>query len=245
MSKVVQSKKPELGLTIIVIFLCGASASLLVFGPLDIISYSDFRDVAIIPSVIAIVAIGIFARSRFPRVSNRIFVGMAAGGIATFVLEAIRIPGYLFTKWLPMDSMISLPGLFLTEKITSLSEVKQVIMQSGVAMNLYHAPLDAFMAGALWHFWNGATFGIIYALLIGKGKWWYGMIWASIIEIVMMLAPYLIIMKGPFGIEHMDGYNIFAITLIAHLAFGAVLGILVQKWKKDSASILSVGKEPA
>jgi len=50
---------------------------------------------------------------------------------------------------------------------------------------------------------------------------------------VMMVAPYLIIMKGPFGIEHMDGYNIFVITLIAHLAFGTVLGILVQKWKKD------------
>jgi len=106
-------------------------------------------------------------------------------------------------------------------------------MQSDVAMNLYHAPLDAFMAGALWHFWNGATFGIVYALLIGKGKWWYGIIWAFIIEIGMMFAPYLIMMKGPFGIEHMDGYNIFVITLIAHLAFGAVLGILVQKWKKD------------
>jgi len=70
-------------------------------------------------------------------------------------------------------------------------------------------------------------------LLIGKGKWWYGMIWAVIIEMVMMVAQYLIMMKGPFGVEHMDGYNIFVITLIAHLAFGAVLGILVQKWKKD------------
>ena len=149
----------------------------------------------------------------------------------------------MFAKWLPMDSMISIPGLFLTEKITALSEVKQTIMQSGVAMNLYHAPLDAFMAGALWHFWNGATFGIVYALVIGKGKWWYGMIWAFIIEIGMMLAPYLIMMKGPFGIEHMDGYNLFVITLIAHLAFGAVLGILVQKWKKGSTSILAVGKE--
>jgi len=245
MSKLVQSKKPELGLTIIVIFLCGASTSLLIFGPLDIISYSDFRDVAIIPSVIAIFAIGIFARSKFPRLSNRLFIGMAAGGLATFILEAFRVPGYLFTKWLPMDSMISLPGLFLTEKITSLTEVKNIIMQSGVAMNLYHAPLDAFMVGALWHFWNGATFGIIYALVIGKGKWWYGMIWAVIIEIGMMLAPYLILMKGPFGIEHMDGYNLFVITLIAHLAFGAVLGILVQKWKKGSTSILAVGKEVA
>ena len=44
-------------------------------------------------------------------------------------------------------------------------------------------------------------------------------------------------MKGPFGVEHMDGYNIFVITLIAHLAFGAVLGIIVQKWKNGSISI--------
>jgi len=60
---------------------------------------------------------------------------------------------------------------------------------------------------------------------------------------VMMVAPYLIIMKGPFGIEHMDGYNIFLLTLIAHLVFGAVLGIIVQKWKKGSDSILSIGKQ--
>jgi len=240
MSKVTQQRKSELGLTIIVIVLSGVSASLLIFGPLDIISYANFRDVAIIPSVIAIFAIGILARSKFPRLSNRLFVGMAAGTIATFVLEAFRIPGYMLTKWMPMDSMISLPGLFLTEKITSLSEVKQVIMQSGLAMNLYHAPMDAFFAGALWHFWNGATFGIIYALVIGKGKWWYGMIWAFIIEIGMMLAPYLILMKGPFGIEHMDGYNIFTITLLAHLAFGALLGILVQKWKKGNESVFGL-----
>ncbi len=168
---------------------------------------------------------------------------MAAGAVASFALEAIRIPGYMLTKWLPMDSMISVPGLLLTEKISSLAEVKNVIMQSGVAMNLYHAPIDVFMVGALCHFWNGATFGIIYALIIGKGRWWYGMIWAFIIEIVMMLAPYLIMMKGPFGIEHMDGYNLFVMTLIAHLAFGAVLGILVQKLKKGNVSLFALIKE--
>jgi len=239
MSNILQKRGAELGLCIIIIILSGASASFVIFGPLDLMPYATYRDVAIIPSVIVIFAIGILARSKFPRLVNRLFVGMAAGAVASFALEAIRIPGYMFAKWLPMDSMISLPGLLLTEKITSLGEIKQVIMQSGVAMNLYHAPLDAFMAGALWHFWNGATFGIIYALVIGKGKWWYGMIWAFIIEIGMMLAPYLIIMKGPFGIEHMDGYNLFVITLIAHLVFGAVLGILVQRWKKGSESIVN------
>jgi len=232
----------ELGLTIILIILSGASASLLLLPPLGIIPYASFRDVAIIPSIIIIFAIGILSRSKFPRITSRLFKGMAAGAIASLALEAIRIPAYMFTKWIPMDSMISLPGLLLTEKITALSEVKQTIMQSGVPMNLYHAPLDAFLAGGLWHFWNGATFGIIYALLIGKGKWWYGMIWAVIIEMVMMVAPYLIMMKGPFGIEHMDGYNIFVVTLLAHLAFGAILGIIVQRWKKDSISITDLGR---
>jgi len=241
MSNILQKTKAELGLTIIVIILSGVSASLVILPPLGIIPYATFRDVAIIPSVIAIFTIGILSRSKFPRLSSRLFKGMAAGAVASFALEAIRIPGYMFAKWLPMDSMISLPGLFLTEKITALSEVKQVIMQSGVPMNLYAAPMDAFLAGGLWHFWNGATFGIIYALIIGKGKWWYGMIWATIIEIGMMFAPYLIIMKGPFGIEYMDGYNIFVITLIAHLVFGAILGIIVQKWKKDSISITDLG----
>jgi len=215
-------------------------------GPFIIIKYGasiipiSMINAQIIPYHHFPFAIGILARSKFPRLTNRLFVGMAAGAIASFALEAVGIPGDMFAKWLPMDSMISLPGLLLTEKITSLGVVKQVIMQSGVAMNLYLAPLDAFMAGALWHFWNGATFGIVYALVIGKGKWWYGMIWAFIIEIGMMLAPYLIMMKGPFGIEHMDGYNLFVITLIAHLAFGALLGILVQKWKKGTESIFNL-----
>jgi len=232
-----QKNKSELGLTILIIILSGASASLLLLPPLGIISYATFRDVAIIPSVVIIFAIGILSRSKFPRLSSRLFKGMVAGAIASFGLEAIRIPAYMFTKWIPMDSMISIPALLLTEKITALSEVKQIIMQSGVQMNLYHAPMDIFLVGGLWHFWNGATFGIIYALLIGKGKWWYGMVWAVVIEMVMMVAPYLIIMKGAFGVEHMDGYNIFVITLIAHLVFGAILGIIVQKWKKDSISI--------
>lgn len=244
MSEAVQkNRRAELSLTIFVIIISGASAGLLIFSPLGIVPYSAWRDIAIIPSVIAIFTIGLLAHSKFPRLTDRIFKGMAAGAVATFPLEAIRIPGYMVTKWIPMDSMISLPGLFLTGKISSLSEVKQVVMQSGVAMNLYHAPLDAFMAGVLWHFWNGATFGIIYALIIGKGRWWYGLIWASVIEIGMMLAPYLIMMKGPFGIQHMDGYNLFLITLVAHLVFGAILGKLVQRWKSGSESIIDIGRK--
>ena len=99
------------------IILSGTSSSLLIFGPLDIISYTTYRDVGIILPIIVIFAIGILSRSKFPHITNRLFVGMEAGAIASFALEVIRIPDYMITKWIPMDSMISPPGLFLTEKL--------------------------------------------------------------------------------------------------------------------------------
>ena len=74
MSHILQKTKTELGLIIIVIILSGASSSLLIFGPLEIISYATYRDVLIIPSVIVIFAIGILVRSKFPRLTNRLFI---------------------------------------------------------------------------------------------------------------------------------------------------------------------------
>jgi len=74
MSNILQKTKAELGLIIIVIILSGASSSLLIFGPLEIISYATYRDVVIVPSVIAIFAIGILARSKFPHITNRLSI---------------------------------------------------------------------------------------------------------------------------------------------------------------------------
>ncbi|MDO8641491.1 MAG: hypothetical protein Q7R33_08155 [Nitrosarchaeum sp.] len=241
MSETIQkNKRAQVGLTVLVIILSGGSVSYLILGSLSVASYNEFRNFALIPSVIAIFAVAILSHKKFPHISKRIFVGMASGAVATLALEIIRIPGYIFTKWIPMDDMIMLPGMLLTEKASTIMGVEEIIMGHGMHMNLFVVPIDAIVAGALWHFWNGATFGIVYSLLIGKGRWWYGLIWGFIIEIGMMLAPWLIMMKGPFGIQYMDGYNIFILSLVAHIAFGAVLGILVQKWKKDSTSIIGL-----
>ncbi len=238
-----KNKQAPVALTLIIIILSGGSVSYLILGSLSMVSYDELRNFALIPSVIAIFAVTILSHKKFPHISKRIFVGMASGAVATLALEIIRIPSYLFIKWIPMDDMIMLPGMLLTEKTSTIMGVQKIIMESGVQMNLFVPPIDAIVAGVLWHFWNGATFGIVYSLLIGKGKWWYGLIWGFIIEIGMMLAPWLIMMKGPFGIQYMDGYNIFVISLVAHLAFGAVLGILVQRWKKDSVSLTDLGRE--
>ena len=45
MSNILQKTKAELGLSIIIIILSGASASLVIFGPLDLMPYATYRDV--------------------------------------------------------------------------------------------------------------------------------------------------------------------------------------------------------
>ncbi len=232
----------EKALSLIVIILSSSSVGFLILGSLSIVQYVPVRNFVLIPSVIAIFAIGVYAHSKLSRLSNRLFTGMWIGAVSTFALEVFRIPGYLYARWIPMDDMIMLPGMLLTEKAPSIMGVREVIMQSGVPMHLFVPPIDALIAGAVWHFWNGATFGIVYALFVGKGRWWYGLIWGFVVEIGMMLAPWLIMMMGPFGVKYLDGYNIFVMTLIAHLAFGAVLGILIQRFVKEKGSLISLLK---
>lgn len=234
-----KNKRVQVGLTLIVIILSGGSVSYLILGSLSMVSYNEFRNFALIPSVIAIFAVAILSHKKFPYISKRIFVGMASGAVATLALEAIRIPGYAVLHWLPGDDMIMMPGMFLTGMAPTLMDLINMMI-SGQPIQ---PPANVMISGALYHFWNGATFGIVYSLLIGKGRWWYGLIWGFIIEVGMMLAPWLIMMNGPFGIQYMDGYNIFIISLVAHIAFGAVLGILVQKWKKDFTSIINLKGE--
>jgi len=97
-----------------------------------------------------------------------------------------------------------------------------------------------FLIGGLYHFWNGATMAAVYTLVIGKGRWYYGLLWGFIIHIGMMLAPWMIPMVGPFGINYGPGYTIFVASLLAHLAYGAVLGILAQRFVKDKESLLNI-----
>jgi hypothetical protein len=97
-----------------------------------------------------------------------------------------------------------------------------------------------FVIGGLYHFWNGATMAAVYTLVVGKGRWYYGLVWGFIIHIGMMLAPWMIPMVGPFGINYGQGYTIFVASLLAHLAYGAVLGILAQRFVKDKESLLNI-----
>lgn len=105
--------------------------------------------------------------------------------------------------------------------------------------NMEASPFE-FVIGGLYHFWNGATMAAVYTLVIGKGRWYYGLLWGFIIHIGMMLAPWMIPMVGPFGINYGPGYTIFVASLLAHLAYGAVLGILAHGFVKDKRTLINI-----
>ena len=46
----------------------------------------------------------------------------------------------------------------------------------------------AIFAGWLYHFWNGFNFAIIYALVAGPRRWYWGVAWAMMLEIGMLLS---------------------------------------------------------
>jgi len=78
--------------------------------------------------------------------------------------------------------------------------------------------------GYLWHYSNGASFGIAHAVLFGKGPWiltiGFGLLLAIIfLTIIRFLVP-------PMS----PGFKLPAVVLLAHLAVILVLGSLVQNY---------------
>jgi hypothetical protein len=72
--------------------------------------------------------------------------GMAAGAVATVALEAIRLPGF----WLGF-----MPG--------NLPRLMGVLLLNQFAAG---PSLKSDIAGWAYHFWNGASFGLIYDGLV-------------------------------------------------------------------------------
>lgn len=102
------------------------------------------------------------------------------------------------------------------------------------------APLTAILiTGFIYHFLNGANFGIVYTLIVGKASWYWGIVWGLLVELGMMTLPLMAPLVGPFGAKT-GRPALFLITLVAHVAFGIVLGLLTQHWLRHRGSILKV-----
>ena len=135
--------------------------------------------------------------------------GLAAGAVATVALEAIRMPGF----WLGF-----MPG--------NLPRLMGVLLLDQFAAG---PSLESDLAGWAYHFWNGASFGLIYVLVFGTCRRWVGAIYGVLIGFGFMLSPVVSALGvGFLGLELSKGFPLTVTA--AHAAFGLALGWLGSEW---------------
>ena len=94
-----------------------------------------------------------------------------------------------------------------------------------------------FWIGQFAHFFNGADFGLVFTLVFGrfstlKKTVLMSIFWLLLMELGMMLGPPMGPMVGLFGIRFMWP-QLFALTFVAHIVHGTILGILAFYWLKE------------
>lgn len=167
-----------------------------------------------VPAMVALAAVAVYSRRRYPDLTRRIVVGFGMGAVATIALDAVRQAGVIH-GWLPADTFV------MFGKMATGSPKFSVF----------------YPAGILVHYLNGANFGLFYAFVFGKRRSYRGAVgwataWALLVELGMMTGPPMTPMVGLFGINY-AWPQLFLLTFVAHVVFGTALGILVQHFLTD------------
>lgn len=160
-----------------------------------------------IPAAGLIVFAVLIGQRRYARLHafSRVMVGGAAAGlIATLVYDAVR-PLIVLAVGGAYDPYRAMP--IFGQLITGL------------------APTDPRSLAAGWgfHFWNGVSFGVIYALVRPRGGWRTGLAWGLGLQVLMMAA------YPRFLQARLDDPAFMASGLIGHSLWGVVVGESVRR----------------
>jgi len=183
---------------------------------------------ALLPSIGLLVLVWIAAaKLGFERLVNRIWTGIWIGFATTAALDVFRLISF---------SLGLLPG--------NMPRMFGVLILDTMALG--PTSLSDFI-GSLYHYWVSACFGLTYTLLLGRTRWWGGLIWGLIIEVGMMTTPPMVVAMGSgyFGLNLGNGLlnGVFIGSLIPHVSYGVALGLLLERYTKHKGSVLRVLRE--
>ena len=205
-----KSKLSLLQLLVGLALTCTSGVAIILYG-LGKIPMSFTVSYVVFPSIILLVAYILFNKDkhRFRFFSNLIIQGGLWGFIATLFYDLIRpllklIFGFDFN---PYRAMPIFGGL-----ITQLEATN---------------PLSIF-AGWTYHFWNGITFGMMFALLAPKGGLLKGFIWALILQGLMMIVyPHFLKIR-------LEDPGFLMSGIVGHSLWGIVLGYGIKRYYEKS-----------
>ncbi len=146
-----------------------------------------------------------------------VVIGTAAGLIAALAYDVFRVP-FVFAEAWGIATIVPPLNLF---KVFPHFGMMILGEPAGAPPSW-----QAHAIGWAYHFSNGATFGVMYVALLGEAArraWGWGILWAVGLELGMLLTPYPVV----FGIHVATAFVV--VTLLAHLLFGAILGLLARR----------------
>ncbi len=180
---------------------------------------------ALIPSMILLLVVWTLAHERgYDRLTNRIWTGLWVGFASTAALDLFRLPSFLIGL-LPGNMPRMFGVLILDTMATGPTPLSDVV-------------------GGLYHYWVSACFGLAYALIIGRTRWWGGLMWGLIIEAGMMTTPPMVVAMdtGYFGLKLGHGLlnGVFVGSLIPHISYGIALGLLLQRYVRHAGTVFGL-----
>lgn len=205
-------KLEELLLSILALALAGVSPNLFPAAQAGLAKMSFLGTHVLVPSVLLLVVVFVVALTRHhERLANRILAGAAAGLVATLGLEVVRATSF-HLGGMPGD-MPQLLGVLLTNRFM-------------LGPSAYSTAL-----GYLYHFWNGVSFGIIFAVIFGRKPVVWALVYAQLIGIGFLLSPAVKAMGIGFMGSQMPAMPLTVV--LAHLVFGLILGALGKRWIRE------------
>jgi hypothetical protein len=171
----------------------------------------------LLPAVAFLFVAALLSRKSVPAVGRSIVLGGLAGAVATIGLEVVRFTGF---------KMGYMPG--------NLPRLMGVLLLNRFALGPSSA---SDLAGWAYHFWNGASFGIIYALLLGTSRRWVGLVYGIVVGLGFLVSPVVLSLGvGYFGFQFSIGLPIIVLT--GHAVFGLMLGMLAHRFLSAQRSVI-------
>jgi len=198
-------------LRIALFLVCQPSANAVLAEVYGVASLHDVVWFLAIPSYVILAAVWLYTRASpdpaLRGISEALVIGAVGGFIGTVAYDVIRIPFVLggLRVFVPNDTY----GLWILNASAS-SRFSETV-------------------GWAYHFANGTTFGIMYALFMRGRHWAFGVAWAFLLETIALISPY-------GAIYHFAGdpWKI-AIAYYGHVGYGVPLGLMVQRWDQSAA----------
>lgn len=159
--------------------------------------------VLLLPALLLLALLVVWARrTGREELYERTLAGLWAGGLATLAYDVVRVP-------------IAMSGV----------PVFKAISYFGTVILGQHTPTVASeVVGWTYHLTNGIGFGLMYAAVIRKPRWWTAAAWGLFLEFAMLRTPYAEV----FGYKLSQGF--VAISLGAHVVYGLALWLFLRQW---------------